>query len=147
VLLIFYSYTSFQRRSPFRPAARGGNRFRNSRFRRSRSDSRGRYDYKDRRRRSRSNSPKRIDNTYSQQAMPQMYNDGYNYMAANASAAPSFTGQFNSYEFQAYSQNPAFAACPVPPGMTNWQPMQPEESEEEKQKREGNNYAIYYKIA
>lgn len=74
----------------------------------------------------------------------------------NIPAPPQFNSmmapQFNNYDFQASSYPPAPSfnsmgiACPVPPGMSEaWippptmssGPIQPEETEEEKLKREG----------
>jgi hypothetical protein len=61
---------------------------------------------------------------------------------------PQFPGsmaQFNSYDFQPVyptapniGMNP-MAVCPVPPGITDWQPepLQSSENEEEKKRREG----------
>lgn len=154
-LLISILYR-FVRRSPFR-----GNRNFRDRFRRSRSSSRG-FERKDRRRfdnnrRSRSGSPQdsRMNNyrqQQQQQQQPQMNytTDPYNFMQ-NVPQPPSFgpaMNQFNSYEFQAnYPPAPNFTNIPAPPGISSesWIPQQsmppamPEESEEEKRKREGMN--------
>lgn len=82
------------------------------------------------------------------QAAP-MYNDGYGNYIPNAPAPPQFGSmpQFNSYDFQGASgfapPAPTFnvpgISCPVPPGMAeSWiPPPQPEETEEERLKREG----------
>ncbi|CRK90048.1 CLUMA_CG003771, isoform A [Clunio marinus] len=134
----------YGRRSPDR-FRRNFNRFNDRRSRsRSRDNNRGRrYDRNNRR--SRSASPK-----YVQQ---EMYNENYGYIPPTP-APPQFntmgqmSSQFNNYDFQG---NPAYPppssnfnvggiSCPVPPGMTEgWIPpasLQPEESEEDKQKRE-----------
>lgn len=83
-----------------------------------------------------------------------MYSDGYGYIP-NAPAPPNFGtiaqmgSQFNSYDFQGASTfappAPNFnlgggIACPAPPGLSeNWvqPPVQMEESEEDRLKREG----------
>lgn len=74
-----------------------------------------------------------------------MYNDGSYH--GYAPPAPQFSSiqQFNSYDFQGAAgfapSAPTFSACPAPPGMVDgWiapPTIQPEESEEEKLKREG----------
>lgn len=149
----------FNRRSPFR--GQRFNRFNDRRSRsRSRDRSRDRFDNNrgrrfDRNRRSRSESPVHNNDYMQQQQQPaQMYNDGYGYLP-NAPAPPNFGtmgtmgSQFNSYDFQGASTfappAPNFnlgggIACPAPPGMSeNWvqPPVQMEESEEDKSKRDG----------
>lgn len=89
-----------------------------------------------------------------QNAAP-MYNDGYgNYIPPNAAATSQFASmpQFNSYDFQGATSFPPPASgynvqgisCPAPPGMTEgWIPppsIQPEESEEDRLKREGKTF-------
>lgn len=146
----------FNRRSPDR--FRGQRNF-NNRFNRSRSRSRdnSRFNRGGRRfdnRRSRSESPTVSNNNanYMQQQQQAqnatMYSDAYgNSYIPNAPAAPQFgMGQFG-YDFQNTTAYPPPAptfggiACPAPPGMTEgWVPpqnIQPEESEEDKMKREG----------
>lgn len=81
-----------------------------------------------------------------------MYNDGYGYGVQNAPAPPQFGGmgtQFNNYDFQGATSfmphAPGFnvgISCPAPPGMGSaeeWMqpPIQNEENEEDKLKREG----------
>lgn len=146
------SFRFNNRRSPFR-----GQRFNRFNDRRSRSRSRDRFDNNrgrrfDRNRRSRSESPAR-NNDYMQQQQQAaaMYNDGYGYIP-NAPAPPNFGtiaqmgSQFNSYDFQGASTfappAPNFGgiACPAPPGLSeSWSqpPVQMEESEEDRLKREG----------
>lgn len=122
--------------------------------------SRGRYERKDRRfesRRSRSITPQdRMDYNQQQQQMNYPADPYNNYMAVVPPQAPSFApmNQFNSYEFQGNYAPPApnFSniACPAPPGMSDsWIPQQamaptmpPEESEEDRRKREGKIYLL-----
>lgn len=84
-----------------------------------------------------------------------IYSDGYGNYIPTAPAPPQFGtmaqmgSQFNSYDFQATTAYPPPApnfnvggiACPAPPGMSDgWAPpptIQPEESEEDRLKREG----------
>lgn len=82
-----------------------------------------------------------------------MYNDGYGNYIPNAPAPPQFGAidQMSSqygYDFQGstgfVAPTPNFGGidCPAPPGLAEgWIPppqIQPEESEEERLKREGN---------
>lgn len=91
----------------------------------------------------------KMDN-YGQQVATAAVPMGYS-AEAYANYVPQFPGsmaQFSSYDFQsvypppapAFGMNPMAAACPVPPGITDWQqpePLQPSENEEEKKRREG----------
>jgi hypothetical protein len=140
----------FNRRSPYR------NNFNNRYDRRSRSTSRGRYQGRRYERDQRSKNRAESSSGY----IPQNSSNYENYGNYENSQFGSMqmNSQYNGYEFnnsgglyqQQNSQNFSGLSVPVPPGVSDgWVPpavMQPTESQEEKLKKEGEEFDINFKL-